>query len=120
MKIINYLVPPTFAVDNIVNIRKEVQGFFGYDCIGDFVSNLASVGMIIAAIAMFLYLIWGGIEWLTAGGDKQKIENAKKRISNAFIGLAIVGASWAVWLLVLHFFGIEGSICGEDQVVIIL
>ena len=34
-------------------------------------------------------LLWGGIGYITAGGDKEATQNASKRISAALIGLAI-------------------------------
>jgi len=75
---------------------------------------MVSVGIIIAAILVFLYLVWGGIEWITSAGDKTKTETAQKRISNAIIGLAIVATAWAVWNIILYFFGVNlDALCTE-------
>jgi hypothetical protein len=52
-------------------------------------------------------MVLGGIFWITAGGDKGKIEEARERITGAVIGLAIVASSWAVFLLLNHFFGLS-------------
>jgi len=49
----------------------------------------------------------GGFQYLTSGGDKTKTEEARSRITNALIGLVIVTASWAVWKIVVYFFGID-------------
>lgn len=53
--------------------------------------TLITAGGILALIWMF----YGGITWLTAGGDKQKLENGRDRITNAIIGLTILFASVA-------------------------
>lgn len=91
------------------------NNFFGYTCIGHLVSNLVSAAFIISGIAFFVYLVWGGVEYLTSGGDKAKTESAQKRISAAIIGLAIVASSYAVYIIVLEFFGINlDALCTEN------
>lgn len=74
--------------------------------LGVFVSRIVGLALIVAAIAAFLYLVLAGILWITAGGDKGKIEEARNRITGSLIGLAIVAAAWAVFLLVDHFLGL--------------
>jgi amino acid transporter len=74
--------------------------------LGSYVSNIVGVALSVAALAAFIFLVFGGIQWITAGSDKGKVEEARSRITNAIIGLAIVAASWAIFLLVDHFFGI--------------
>lgn len=112
------LIPQAFAADpQVVNIDQEVTGFFGYTCIGNLVSNAVAVAFIVAAVAFFAFLVVGGMEWLTSGGDKAKIQESQKRISNAVIGLAIVAASFAIYTLVLDFFGIDLSkLCTKNPV----
>ena len=50
------------------------NNFFGYTCIGHLVSNLVSAAFIISGIAFFVFLVMGGVQWLTSGGDKGKVE----------------------------------------------
>ena len=75
--------------------------------IGTLVSSGITAVIVIAGLMTFLYLVWGGIEWLTSGGDKSKYEAARDRITAALIGLAIVSAAWAIMQLVSFFFGID-------------
>jgi hypothetical protein len=110
-------VPLAFAIDQTVDIGQEVTGFFGYTCIGNLVSNGVSIAFIVAAIAFFVFLVVGGLEWLTSGGDKTKIEQARSMISNALIGLTIIAVSYAVFTLVLDFFGIDlSALCTDNPV----
>ncbi|MBI2669830.1 MAG: hypothetical protein HYX20_01645 [Candidatus Yanofskybacteria bacterium] len=44
------------------------------------------IGIIIAVI----YIIWGGIKYMTAGGDAKKAEEARGAILNGIIGAAVV------------------------------
>ena len=103
------LIPSVFAADQVVDIGGEVSkdNFFGYSCIGNLIGNTISVAFIIAAIATFAFLVIGGINWLTSGGDKGKVETAQKMISNALIGLAILIASYAITIFVQNVFKIN-------------
>lgn len=111
------LTPIVHAADQVVDIGGEVNGFFGYKCIWSLVSNVVSVAFILGAVATFVLLVVGGLNWLTSGGDKGKIETAQKMISNAIIGLAIVAASWAIYTTVIYFFGIDlTKLCTDNPI----
>lgn len=81
--------PPNYS---IVDIGKLIQ---------------AAVGtlLILAALLAFFFLILGGIQWITSGGDKSGMEAARNKITHAIVGLIIVGAAWAIMLLVQNFLG---------------
>lgn len=96
-----------YAASTTVDIDSQVKDYFGYSDIGHFISNIVNVIIIIASVAFFAYLVMGGFQYLTSGGNKDQIETAKKSISNAIIGLTIITASWAIWKIVLYFFGID-------------
>lgn len=52
--------------------------------------------------ALFLALImWGGIQYMFAQGDKTKIEKAQATLKNAILGMVIVAASYAIASYVL-------------------
>lgn len=52
--------------------------------------------IIVGGLAFIMYFLWGGIEWITAGGDKGKIETARAKITQGLIGLAILAASFVI------------------------
>jgi len=72
---------------------------------GNMFSAILNVVMLIAAVLVFAYLIFGGIQWITSGGDKGKAEEARNKITAAIIGLIIVAASYAIINLVVSFLG---------------
>lgn len=74
--------------------------------IGTLISGAIGAAFVIAGLLVFAYLVWGGIQWITAGGDKANLESARGRISNALVGLAIIAAAYAVILLVEFVFGL--------------
>ena len=100
---------------NIRNITIEPSQGFATD-IGVLIQAVLSFVMVIAALLVFLYLIWGGIEWITSGGDKGKTENARGKITAAVIGLIILATAFAVLTLVLNFLGFSGGVTGSDNV----
>jgi len=50
----------------------------------------------LGGLAVLLFLLWGGLSWLTSGGDKTKVEAARDRITSALVGMAILFASLAI------------------------
>lgn len=73
--------------------------------IGSLINGVLSFVMVIAALLVFGYLIMGGIEWITSGGDKTKTEDARNKITAAVVGLVILAASYAILILILNFLG---------------
>ena len=51
-------------------------------------------------VAVIMILI-GGFQWMTAGGNEEKVASAKKIISAAVIGLIIVLLAWAIVIFVI-------------------
>ncbi|MFH1367445.1 MAG: hypothetical protein ABIH38_05720 [Patescibacteria group bacterium] len=54
----------------------------------------------IMALVAVVFIIIGGVTWMTAGGNEEKVEKAKKIISAAVIGLIIVLLAWAIVIFV--------------------
>lgn len=96
-------VAPALAQQNI-NINEPKGGVKDF---GNLLTAGLQLALIIAAILTFVYLIWGGIQWITSGGDKAAYEAARGRITAALIGLAIVAAAWALMKLIGYFFDIS-------------
>lgn len=80
-------------------IAKGGQGAGG---ISAFLNNTITLIYEIAAIAVVVMLIWGGLEWIFSGGEKEAVGNARKRITNALIGLVILAVAFAI----LNTFGV--------------
>ena len=75
--------------------------------IGNLISTAIGAVIMIAAVLALIYLIMGAFDWITSGGDKQKLETARGKITNGIIGLVLVAASWAIITLVGSFLGFE-------------
>lgn len=83
--------------------------FFQMD-FGTFLSRIITAVIVVGALAVLLFLVWGGIDWLVSEGDKEKMSSAKGKITNAVIGLVILIAVWAIWNLILQFFGLNAAL----------
>ncbi len=98
------LVPIKMAMAAFDDI--EINPGTGYATdFGNMFSSILNVVMLIAAVLVFAFLIFGGIQWITAGGDKTKAEEARNKITSAVIGLVIVAASYALINLIVNFLG---------------
>jgi len=61
--------------------------------------------VIIGSLLVILYFVWGAIDWLTAGGNEEKLKKARGRMVDAFIGLALLVASYAIMRFMEFVFG---------------
>lgn len=100
------LVGKVFAQNQTMNLTRDTK-WIQIDNVGTLISALVATLLIIAALLAFFYLILGGIQWITSGGDKSAMETARNKITHAIVGLVIVGAAWAIMLLVQSFLGVN-------------
>lgn len=80
-----------------VNTSLEITGY-GTNDPEQVIKNLINwVLGILALIAVVLILV-GGFQWMTAAGNEEKVDKAKKIIVAAIIGLVIVMMAWGISL----------------------
>lgn len=71
------------------------------------ISGAIGLMTIIAGIYFIFILIAGAIAWLSSGGDKVAVENARKRITSGITGLIIVVAAIFIFRLIATLLGVE-------------
>jgi len=108
-KIKNLLAGMVIAAENTIDIRPQGKEFGrrGELTIPNIVSGAIRLILVMAALVAFVFLIIGGIRWVTSGGDKEKTARAQQTLTAALVGLVIVFASWAIIKLIETFFGIQ-------------
>lgn len=107
-KIKNFLPAVVFAAGEEINLGPTGQfEALGNLTVPNIVSSTIQLILVIAALIAFIFLIVGGIKWITAGGDKEKTAGAQKTLTSALVGLVIVFAAWAIMSLIEKFFGIK-------------
>ncbi len=72
-----------------------------------YVATAISLLLGLAGVGFFIYLLWGGVQWITAGGDKDGIDKARRKIINALIGLVIVFSSYAILYILRVLFNVN-------------
>ena len=50
----------------------------------------------ILGLIFIILIIYAGFKWMTSGGNSSTIEDAKKMMANALLGLVIIGFSFAI------------------------
>lgn len=93
--------PFTALADNIT-INKPVGGFKN---LGDFITNTLTIAFAVGILIVLVMLIWGAFEWITSGGDKEHVGNARNRIINSLIGLAVLAVTFALARVAAQFLG---------------
>lgn len=79
----------------------------GYNNISDFINAALRLAFIIAIIAVLVMMIWGAIQWIFSGGEKEAVAGARNRIIHALIGLAILAVAFAIVQVAGKFVGID-------------
>lgn len=86
---------------------------------GLLLGQVLNIALIAGTIAVFFFLLLGGIEWITAGGDSAKITKAREKITNAIIGLVVLVSTVAIMLFVQSLLGFcaisFGGVCGTPS-----
>ena len=79
------------------------------DNIVSIIGTVVSFLFVIAIIAAFIFLLYGGLRWIVSGGDKGKVEEARNTIIAAVIGLIVIFLAYIILNVVLNLFGMSIS-----------
>lgn len=72
---------------------------FKYPELEDVITFVVRSLFVVAGLMALLYLLLGGISWITSGGNKESVEKARNKIEAAIIGLVVVFAVLAIVVL---------------------
>lgn len=81
------------------------------------ISSVIGIMTVAAGIWFLFQFLIGGFFWMSSGGDKTKLHEARERLTNAFIGLLIVVAGWSVLALAGQFIGYD-IVIGDPKTII--
>lgn len=107
LSLLGLLVPQTAYAAGTSTLTVPQPPGFNITDLGLLISNAIGVALIIAGILVFVFLVWGGIQWITSGGEKGKTEEARNKITSAVIGLIVLAASYALLMLMLRILGFD-------------
>lgn len=82
--------------DQPINSPAGLAQTFPTATLGEILSKLFIVILFVASALMFYWMIWGVFHYIFAGGDKEGLGKAKKRITWAIVGFIIIVLSFAL------------------------
>lgn len=90
------------------DLRATINGQCNPGAVGDsgqtvqeIVTLVVNIFSIVVGIIAVIMIIWGGLKYITSGGDSTKITSAKNTIIYAIIGLVIVALAQFIVRFVL-------------------
>lgn len=88
------LLPHKSEISSITDFGRAVEGFL----------NLV---LFLGAFLTFGYMLWGGLDWIMSAGDSGKVEAARKKITHAVIGLAVLSCVFLFFMIVEYVLGLS-------------
>lgn len=106
---LSYLIAAPFVYAQ--ELLKVPPGAVGTDVDVKNVPQL--IVSLLFGLAIFLavvYLLYGGIKWITSRGDKLAVEAARKHIIAAIIGLVVVTGTFFILNLLFNILGVDNPL----------
>lgn len=105
-------------IENPLIPIKTKEGLSGVKFFQKLIPSLIMMALAIGVIIFFFNLIAGAIQWISSGGEKEAVSQARKRISNALIGIVILFIIFALAALIEYFFNIKILTLDIDSLII--
>ena len=80
-----------FSVNNISELSLSNLS------LSQIIGKVVTFALVIVGIIAVIYLVFGGITYVTAGGDAEKAGKGRQTITNAIIGIVIIIAALAIY-----------------------
>jgi hypothetical protein len=92
------VAPSSLAIETGLNETANSAGFStkGTPSITTIVGRVIQSVLSLVGVVFLVLLIYAGFRWMTAGGNKDAISEAKGMLTNAVIGLIIVLAAYSI------------------------
>lgn len=108
--------PVEAAGDTDITISTDsLPGATGSDRfanVSELITFTINVVFIIGLALALLFVIIGGIKYITSGGDEGKAGEARNTITNAVIGAVVIVAFRIILTFVLNVLGLDANIGG--------
>lgn len=94
------------------HIEGPLKGFGGQpiEKLSDVINILVVFLYPLAGILLFIFLVWGGYDFLLSGGDPEKVKSGKAKITSALIGFILLVLSFFIVRLFSYIFGLGSGI----------
>lgn len=99
------LAPAAFAQQQdlygVAPIEQGLGGSLGKEDLRTTVARVINVALSLLGVIAVVIILIGGFRWMTAGGNDDKVAEARKWIFSGIIGLAVILSAWAIARFVL-------------------
>jgi len=110
MRIINNILAQEGGIITNPVINKKFgdisSGNTGTTIIGSLLSNIFNIMIIAGAVILIIMIIWSGIAIIGGSGDKERVQNAQRRLTNSIIGFIILICVFAIANFIGGVFGL--------------
>lgn len=96
---------PCTGATGIANTLCKLGG----ENIAKTIQNIIVFFVVLAIVIALLYLLYGGVKWITSRGEKDQVEASRNHIIAAITGLIVVFLAIFIISIVLAAFGIGFS-----------
>lgn len=107
--LVSVLVLPFFVfaqspLERLESVREQESGYGKADefTISEVLGTVISAFLGLLGIIFIIIVLLAGYNWMTAGGNEEKVEKARKLLTRGIIGLIIVVGSYAIWYFVFE------------------
>jgi len=90
-------------------LAASAQGLSGIETIATSIRTILNIVIYIMFALLIIYFIWGVIQYVSAGGDEEKLKAGKQHMIWGIVGIAVVGAIWGVASWLWNVFGVTGG-----------
>jgi len=88
-------------------LSPSLQDKTGVEFFHDLLPRIIGLVFIIGVLVFFFVFLFGAIQWISSGGDKATVEQARGRIVNAIIGLVLLFVTIALIKIIESIFGVN-------------
>lgn len=82
-------------------VATGVNGTLGNQGLIETVTSIINVALGLLGLVAVVIVLIGGFQWMTAGGNDEKVQGARKMIFSGIIGLAIILSAFAITQFVI-------------------
>lgn len=86
---------------------EKTAGVRSPSSVGDLITKIVPYLFYLAAIALLVYLVSGGLQLMMSRGDEKAVALARGKITNALLGFFIIFISFVAMRLIGQFFHIS-------------
>jgi hypothetical protein len=79
----------------------------GINIVEKLFKNSFTLMIILCVVLALIFIIIGGIQWITSGGDKTKLQAARSKLTWSVIGLVVAFSAFFIIALIGFFFKVD-------------